>query len=72
LSARCSPLGNYFAIVHALNSDIPKAGWGGVTVIIPRNEMLKHVREIGVIGRRLSVRKYERNGGEDFLGNEMP
>jgi len=41
--------------------------------------MLKHVREISVIGRRLSVRKYKRNpppGGErhreGFLGNEMP
>jgi len=34
-----------------------------VTEIIPRSEMLKHVREIGVIGRRLSVRKYERNIG---------
>jgi hypothetical protein len=43
-----------------------------VTEIIPRSEMLKHVREIGVIDRRLSVRKYERNGGEDFLENEMP
>ncbi len=31
-----------------------------MTEIIPRSEMLKHVREIGTIGRRLSLRKYER------------
>ncbi len=38
-----------------------------MTEIIPRSEMLKHVREISVICRRLSVRKYKRNpppGGE--------
>lgn len=34
----------------------------GVTEVLPRSEMIKHVREIGVIGRRLSIRKYERNG----------
>jgi len=31
-----------------------------ITVILPRDEMMKAIREVQVLGRRVSLRKYSR------------